>query len=67
MKKIYQPEVYYDDGTNIGWDLPSELFSFQVFETREDCEDWLLDNGYELGECVIHEFDEDDIEEPTFL
>ena len=35
MKTYYQPELYFDDGTNIGWSLPEELYSFQVFDIEE--------------------------------
>ena len=63
----YQPELYYDDGTNIGWELSEGLFSFQAFPSREECETWLEDNGYEPGECVIHEYHGDDIEGVTIL
>lgn len=41
-KTYYQPELYFDDGTNIGWNLPKELYSFQVFKTYEDAYNWLF-------------------------
>lgn len=63
----YQPLIYTDDGTNISWDLPSELNSFEVFHTNEACEEWLKENGYDLGDCVIQEYEDDDIEDITFL
>lgn len=63
----YQPERYYDYGTSIGWELPAELFSFQAFPSREECETWLEDNGYEPGDFVIHEYHGDDIEGVTIL
>lgn len=64
----YQPFAYSDDGTNIEYgDIPEELASFMVFRTREDCKYWLDDNGYDPGDFCIHEYHDDDIEEPTFL
>ena len=41
----YQPELYYDDGTNIGWELPEGLFSFQAFPSREECETTAMSPG----------------------
>lgn len=67
MLKLFQPSIYFDDGTNIGWNLPSELCSFQVFLSKEDCEEWLERNDYELSECVIHEYEFNDIEDASFL
>lgn len=64
----YQPQAYYDDGTNINYGaIPEELSSFQVFRTREDCEEWLRNNGYEPGDFVINEYQDDDIEDITLL
>ena len=66
--KYYQPIAYFDDGTNIEWgDIPEELFSFQAFISREACEQWLEDNGYEPGDFDIAEYEGDDIEEVTLL
>ena len=64
----YQPQAYYDDGTNIDYGpIPEELFSFQAFPTIEECEEWLKDNGYEPGDFCIHEYQDDDIEEVTLI
>lgn len=64
----YQPIAYFDDGTNIEWgDIPEGLFSFQAFISREACEQWLEDNGYEPGDFDIAEYHDDDIEEVTLL
>jgi hypothetical protein len=64
----YQPEHYMDDGTNIEYGgTPEGLASFQVFRTREDCEEWLRKNGYEPGDFVIKEYQDDDIEDITLL
>lgn len=63
-KVYYQPEWYGDDGTNIEYGgLPDGLYSFQVFPSREVCEDWLRNNGYDPGDFVIHEYEDDDIED----
>lgn len=44
MRKAYQPIAsnLIDEET-----LPYDLFSFQAFESREDCEEWLKRHGYE--------------------
>ena len=64
----YQPEFYSDDSTNIEYGgLPEGLFSFQAFPTREECEEWLMDNGYNAADFVIHEYHGDDIEGVTIL
>ena len=64
----YQPEWYSDDGTNIDYGgIPDGLFSFQAFPTREECEEWLENNGYEPGDFCINEYHDDDIEEVALL
>ena len=64
----YQPISYSDDGTNINLgDTPEELFSFQAFISREDCERWLENHGYNPGDFSIVEYHDDDIEEVTLL
>ena len=66
-KTYYQPELYFDDGTNIGWNLPEELYSFQVFKTYEDAFNWLVQHDYNPDDAHITEYHDDDIEEPTFI
>lgn len=69
-KKItyYQPEAYNNDGTNINYGaIPEELFSFQAFPTREECEEWLKDNGYDPGDFCISEYHDDDIEDVVLI
>ncbi len=64
----YQPEFYSDDSTNIEYGgLPEELFSFQAFPTRKECEEWLQENGYNAADFVIHEYHDDDIEDVTLI
>lgn len=64
----YQPEAYFDDGTNINYgDTPEGLFSFEAFPTKGECEEWLRDNGYEPGDFNIHEYHDDDIEEVKLI
>lgn len=64
----YQPQAYYDDGTNINYGaLPEELFSFQAFPTKEECEEWLKNNCYEPGDFCIFEYQDDDIEDVTLI
>jgi len=67
VEVYYQPELYSDDGTNIDYGFPEELASFHVFHTKEECEDWLEDNGYDLKDCIIHEYHDDDIEEHVYV
>ena len=61
--KVYQPYIYQDDGTNIGWNLPDGLFSWQVFSSEDEAEWWLVENGYDPDDCVIEDYDEEDIED----
>jgi hypothetical protein len=64
----YQPQAYYDDGTCINYgSLPEELFSFQAFRTREDCEEWLKNHNYNPGDFAIIEYHDEDIEEVTLI
>jgi hypothetical protein len=63
----YQPELFFDDGTNLEYIIPVELHSFEAFVSEEDCEQLLQVNGYDLEQCVIHEYKDDDIEEMTLL
>jgi len=64
----YQPQAYYDDGTNINYGaLPEELLSFQAFPTREECEEWLKNNGYNPGDFCIFEYQDDDIEDVSLI
>jgi len=64
----YQPEAYYDDGTNVDYgSIPPELFSFQAFPTREECEEWLKNNGYEPCDFCISEYHDDDIEDVMLI
>lgn len=64
----YQPERYYDDGTNVEYlGMPEELFSFQAFSSEEKCIAWLENNGYEPGDFTIHEYCDDEIEDVTII
>lgn len=64
----YQPEFYSDDSTNIEYGgLPEGLFSFQAFPSREECEEWLRENDYNAADFVIHEYQDDDIEDVTLI
>lgn len=64
----YQPIAYFDDGTNIEYgDVPEEMYDFQVFPTREECENWLENHGYNPGDFDIVEYHGDDVEDPTFI
>ena len=64
----YQPERYYDDGTNVEYlGVPEGLFSFQAFLSEEACIAWLENNGYEPGDFTIHEYCDDEIEDVTII
>lgn len=64
----YQPDRYYDDGTNVEYlGMPEGLFSFQAFRSEEECIAWLEKNGYEPRDFTIHEYSDDDIEGVTII
>lgn len=64
----YQPQAFYNDGMSIIYgSLPKELYSFQAFPTREECEEWLKNNGYEPSDFSIFEYEGDGIEEVTLI
>jgi len=64
----YQPQAYYDDGTNINYGaIPEELSSFEAFPTREECEAWLRIHNYNPGDFCISEYHDDDIEDVTLI
>lgn len=67
-RTYFQPECYYDDGTNIGYNgLPDELSSNMAFPDQETCNEWLRDNGYNPGDFVTHEYSGDDIEDVVII
>lgn len=64
----YQPVRYSDDGTFINYgSIPEELHSFEAFRTRDECEKWLENNGYEPNEYAFIKYCNDDIEGVTLL
>ena len=64
----YQPQAYYDDGTNINYGaIPEELSSFEAFPTKEECEAWLRIHNYNPGDFCIYEYQDDDIEDVTLI
>lgn len=61
--RYYQPVHYRGDGASVDYgDLPEELHSFEAFRSREDCENWLFNNGYNFLDFAIVEYAGDDIE-----
>lgn len=59
----FQPDRYYDDGTNIEYlGMPEELFSFQAFRTEVECRQWLINHDYNPDDFYIHKYRNDDIE-----
>ena len=64
----FQPDRYFDDGTNVDYlGMPEELFSFQAFRTEEECRQWLINHDYNPGDFCIHEYCNDDIEDVTLI
>ena len=64
----YQPEWYKDDNTNIEYGgVPNGLYSFDAFRSEDECEEWLINHGYEPGDFVIHQYCNDDIEEVRII
>ena len=64
----YQPDGYYDDGTNIEYlGTPEGLWSFQAFRSEEECELWLEAHGYNPDDFIIREYHDDDIEDVTII
>lgn len=67
-KVYYQPIEHFDDGTNFEYGtIPDELHSFQAFATTDDCEAWLVNNGYDHRDFAIIEYEDDDIEGVTII
>ena len=56
----YQPIIVSDDGTNLFYDTPKELRSYDVFLTEEDAKKWCYENGY--PNVSIFRYEGDDIE-----
>ena len=63
----YQPEYHHDNIACDNAGLPEGLHSFQAFPTREECEEWLKNNGYEPSDFSIFEYEGDGIEEVTLV
>lgn len=67
-KIYYQPCRYIaDDNMIVYGNIPNELCSFQAFATREDCEEWLENNGYDACDYAIIAYENDDIEDVTII
>lgn len=60
MAKYYQPQ-------RKDWTIPTELYSWQVFQSREDAQKWLVGFGYDLSDFDIVEYEGDDIEDYVIL
>lgn len=65
---FYQPTKHYiiEDG-NESTEQIEDLYSFQVFYTKADAINWLVNHGYNPAECVIETYTLDDIENPTVI
>ena len=55
--KFYQPISKKNN------ELPSELYSWQVFLTKRNAIRWLMMKQYNIDDFDIKEYDEDDIED----
>lgn len=65
---VYQPYLYSDDGTNIDYKLPSELNSFDVFQSEDEAVDFMTEHcHYTDGTFFISEIEDDDIDEFRML
>lgn len=47
--------------------IPEELMSFQAFASKDDCEKWLENIGYDPQDFVVMEYHDDDIEDVTII
>lgn len=66
-RKLYQIELTDANGV---LHIPYELFSWQVFKTKENAEKWAKENLYDSEkemDMVIKEYNEDDIEDYSFV
>ena len=60
MEKYYQPQ-------RRDFTIPNEMYSWQVFQSREDATKWLVGFGYDLSEFDIIEYEDDDIEDNVII
>ena len=60
MKKYYQPQ-------RRDFTIPREMYSWQVFPSREDAQKWLVGFGYDLSDFDILEYEGDDIEDYVII
>lgn len=59
----YQPYMI-EDGETI---LPEELASFQAFRSKDACDQWLENMGYDWDDWSLKEYHDEDIEGVTIL
>ena len=60
--KYYQPSLYSDDGTNIGWTMPHEMTSVWVWRTKRELIACMDKWGYERKDYVIQSHEDDNVE-----
>lgn len=60
MAKYYQPQ-------RRDFTIPREMYSWQVFRSREDAVKWLIGFAYEPADFDIIEYDENDIEDSVII
>ena len=60
MNKYYQPQ-------RRDFTIPQEMYSWQVFQSREDAQKWLVGFGYDLSDFDIIEYEGDDIEDHVII
>lgn len=60
MKKYYQPQ-------RRDFTIPREMYSWQVFRSREDAVKWLIGFAYEPAEFDIIEYEGDEIEDYVII
>ena len=60
MAKYYQPQ-------RRDFTIPREMYSWQVFQSKDDAVKWLVGFGYDLSDFDIIEYDGNDIEDNVII
>lgn len=61
----YQP--YLRGFNEASSELPDDLYSFEAFASKEECEEWMQNHGYGCCDYFIDEYHDDDIEDVTII
>lgn len=60
MAKYYQPQ-------RRDFTIPQELYSWQVFLSKEDAKKWLIGFGYNPADFDIMEYEDNEIEDNVII